>query len=392
MFDVKFPAWLERFHKIVALADAAALLKARLRERPANIFEQQMAAQRGEQAPTVVIEAKEDVLPWLDSVAAATELDATAQQAMAGVTGSLRQWIANPTQLWQAQRYLEDAEAEIRKAASAIIATRSADDRGLAFMSEFYVADQRSTGAIIGARAQAPDLGSDGERMLRLAQECEYAGLLEEMSVLMSGETHYRITVAGRKWVEEQIQGPKKADSGPWWMRSDDPNQKWENLGSKRVYDRDVADAVSTATADQPLSLLFIDFDNLKKTNSEHGNPQADRLLRAVIDVIALVVDGKGRPYLHGNGDEFAVLLPNSSIEEATATAQRICAGCRQIAIAGLPTPSVSIGVATLPLNASDAAGLEEAANAAQRIAKEQGKDRAVPAPGAQATGRSAEG
>jgi PleD family two-component response regulator len=67
--------------------------------------------------------------------------------------------------------------------------------------------------------------------------------------------------------------------------------------------------------------------------NTDHGNPAADRLLGAVIDVVARVVHGKGRPYLHGNGDEFAVLLPNASLEEATATAQRICADCRRIAI-----------------------------------------------------------
>lgn len=168
---------------------------------------------------------------------------------------------------------------------------------------------------------------------------------------------------------------------GPWWMSRAEQNSKWERLGSASRFAKDRKIAAQDSTGHSPLALLFIDFDDLKQLNTAHGNTEADRSLGAVITTICDVCQGKGRAYLHGHGDEFAVLLPNTSAEEALATAERIVRSCQTLKLERLPSPTVSVGVAVMPGDATDEDGLQRAAERAQLDAKQQGKNRAFRVP-----------
>lgn len=71
------------------------------------------------------------------------------------------------------------------------------------------------------------------------------------------------------------------------------------------------------------LALVFVDLDEFKAVNDTKGHPAGDSCLERIVNIMAGVVGQKGSLYRCG-GDEFAILLPDFSTEEAHVTAERI--------------------------------------------------------------------
>ena len=93
------------------------------------------------------------------------------------------------------------------------------------------------------------------------------------------------------------------------------------------------------------MALLMMDIDHFKAVNDTHGHQAGDRVL---VDFVGRVSALLRRPDLLARfgGEEFVLLLPETSLEEAVAVAERILevvAAPRE----GLPRITVSIGVAT---------------------------------------------
>ena len=98
----------------------------------------------------------------------------------------------------------------------------------------------------------------------------------------------------------------------------------------------------------EPLTVLFVDLDHFKPLNEKQGIPVGDACLRAIADVIRDQLDEQGAVFREG-GDEFAVLLPNHSAEQARKVAENIraeVAALRVPAGNGTVKITVSIGVA----------------------------------------------
>lgn len=114
--------------------------------------------------------------------------------------------------------------------------------------------------------------------------------------------------------------------------------------------DADLAKIGDRKSDDSPVSFAMIDLDHFKTFNDNYGHPAGDEILRAVAQKIAKVVRGKGEAYRYG-GEELSIILPNHSLAEATAVAERIRNEIALIRIASLPDCSVtaSLGVATIP-------------------------------------------
>jgi diguanylate cyclase (GGDEF)-like protein len=73
----------------------------------------------------------------------------------------------------------------------------------------------------------------------------------------------------------------------------------------------------------QPLALLMLDLDEFKKVNDRYGHEAGDLLLQQVADVMKSSlreIDLLGRL----GGEEFAVLLPNTLLEDAVLLAERV--------------------------------------------------------------------
>lgn len=123
------------------------------------------------------------------------------------------------------------------------------------------------------------------------------------------------------------------------------------------------------------LSLLLLDLDNFKKYNDTYGHLAGDRLLVHAGGIIGNVIRSSDLAFRYG-GDEFAVILPNSSTMDAFSVAERIrekialeMAG-RQLDI------SISIGVASWPGDGSSLDELCYAADMALYYAKRTGQNR----------------
>lgn len=130
------------------------------------------------------------------------------------------------------------------------------------------------------------------------------------------------------------------------------------------------------STASEPLSVARIDVDHFKAVNDQHGgHAVGDEALVAIAGVLKACVRGKGEAYRIG-GDEFVLLLPNHTTEEATAVAERVrlTVHARPVTSRSLML-SVSVGVATYPDHTSDPATLEHAADTAAYDAKNRGRN-----------------
>jgi len=71
------------------------------------------------------------------------------------------------------------------------------------------------------------------------------------------------------------------------------------------------------------LSLLFIDIDHFKKFNDTYGHQLGDQVLRLVAKTLTDCVKGRDVAARFG-GEEFAILLPHTTLSDAAALAEQI--------------------------------------------------------------------
>jgi diguanylate cyclase (GGDEF)-like protein len=72
------------------------------------------------------------------------------------------------------------------------------------------------------------------------------------------------------------------------------------------------------------LDMLLLDLDGFKAVNEKNGYLAGDECLEAAKGAAAACVTKKGKLYRFREGDEFAIILRNSAVHEAAATADRI--------------------------------------------------------------------
>jgi diguanylate cyclase (GGDEF)-like protein len=130
-----------------------------------------------------------------------------------------------------------------------------------------------------------------------------------------------------------------------------------------------------TRAKQRPVSLLMMDLDQFKGYNDRLGHPAGDALLHAVGTAIYGAARSDDRVYRYG-GDEFALILPAVDADSAAAIAERARQAVSRLT-ADDPSPvTISIGVATMPGDASDKNELIGAADIALYHGKQSGGDR----------------
>jgi len=147
------------------------------------------------------------------------------------------------------------------------------------------------------------------------------------------------------------------------------PNKRAVGDTLKRM----LAQASRTLT---PLSLIVLDLDHFKDINDRFGHPVGDQALANVGAAIRSALrdsDFAGRV----GGEEFAVLLPDTALDGAIQSADKI-----RVAIAAIDMPGVdvtmtaSVGIAAYPDHATGTERLERLADSALYVAKRRGRDR----------------
>ncbi len=122
------------------------------------------------------------------------------------------------------------------------------------------------------------------------------------------------------------------------------------------------------------MALLLLDIDHFKTVNDTHGHQTGDRVL---VDLVARIAALLRRPdqLARFGGEEFVLLLPETSQEEAITVAERILAHVAELR-EGLPPITVSIGVATNRPDEDQIDALLARADRALYKAKAEGRNR----------------
>lgn len=153
------------------------------------------------------------------------------------------------------------------------------------------------------------------------------------------------------------------------------------SLGNRRRLDGDLETTLREALdRDRPVAFAMVDVDHFKQFNDTHGHGAGDDALQTVARVIAETVRATDVVYRYG-GEEFSVLLPDATREDAALVAERMCAAVAAARIPGEETQpggslTISVGVSTL--EAGDPDELKVRADQALYAAKAQGRNRAV--------------
>ncbi len=122
-------------------------------------------------------------------------------------------------------------------------------------------------------------------------------------------------------------------------------------------------------------SLIYLDIDSFKAFNDNYGHLAGDEMLRQIGGVIRNAIRTSDQAFRYG-GEEFAVLLPNTSIEPANRVAERIRKKISSIVIAGYAPVTASIGLSSWPANGKNVNEIIAAADAALYSVKHSGGNR----------------
>jgi diguanylate cyclase (GGDEF)-like protein len=131
------------------------------------------------------------------------------------------------------------------------------------------------------------------------------------------------------------------------------------------------------------LSILMLDIDQFKRLNDEFGHLLGDEVLRQVSSIFSdhlRKIDVVSR---YG-GEEFAILLPETSSQNAMQVAEKLRLFVEKREFPGVARPvTISAGTATFPDNGNTRDELVKAADAALYVAKQSGRNCVHPAPAA---------
>jgi diguanylate cyclase (GGDEF)-like protein len=156
-----------------------------------------------------------------------------------------------------------------------------------------------------------------------------------------------------------------------------DPLTGWYNRRyMEETLQREIRRAVRN---ESPLALIMLDVDNFKEFNDTFGHEAGDVALQDLCQMLKTHVRSEDVACRYG-GDEFVLILPDTSAEVAAQRAEemRIAVGQVETQNHGhsLRPMTLSFGIATFPANGRTPQELLRASDAALFRAKSEGRNR----------------
>ena len=124
------------------------------------------------------------------------------------------------------------------------------------------------------------------------------------------------------------------------------------------------------------LSAVMIDIDHFKSINDNHGHSRGDEVLRKVAAVIMKTAAEDDVVCRYG-GEEFSVLMPDTSLDDAELRAERIRLGIKSLLVGDLKV-TASLGVSSLSQQAQSPQELLDQADKCLYVAKRHGRNQVV--------------
>jgi diguanylate cyclase (GGDEF)-like protein len=206
-----------------------------------------------------------------------------------------------------------------------------------------------------------------------MQQDCTFMPLMREREVIavcvtVSDVTH--VSVMQREREEAVAKLREYAD-----------RDGLTGIANRRYFEARLADEFSRwQRYGGELSMLLFDLDHFKRINDEFGHMAGDTVLRSMAQRVSGVVR-KQDVFGRFGGEEFALLLPCTPLDDALYVAEKIrrTIGDEPIEVQGVIVPvTASVGAATARTGAPDYEGMINEADAALYTAKRQGRNCSV--------------
>jgi diguanylate cyclase (GGDEF)-like protein len=151
-------------------------------------------------------------------------------------------------------------------------------------------------------------------------------------------------------------------------------------IPNRKAFDDYLARSVEIHQAfGDPMSMMIVDVDNFKSVNDCSGHVTGDEVLRQVADAVVKVFLRKNDFVARIGGDEFAVVLRETGLDDARALGERVLGRVRSLLIATSDgerrTVTVSIGLAEIAAGEDQKAWFDRT-DRCLYAAKEGGRDR----------------
>lgn len=267
---------------------------------------------------------------------------------------------------------------ERRKAEKSFVTERLSDYRGV-------VADLVSGLRSIGERDQSTETAV--LESLHTIENAVGSGVLPEIRKALSitlQEVNETFTEQKRHY-EEQLNELNKRMLG---LRQDlvaarEEMQRDSLTGAynRRAFDESILHSLNTRfILNQPATLALIDLDNFKRVNDDYGHSAGDDVLRLVGECLTRAFIRKGDFVSRYGGDEFAVILNDTTAANSRNLIERFLHYVRDLRVANIPGDvpiACSIGYTELQ-NSDCAKSVVARADQALYEAKRGGRNQAV--------------
>jgi diguanylate cyclase (GGDEF)-like protein len=149
-------------------------------------------------------------------------------------------------------------------------------------------------------------------------------------------------------------------------------------LFNRRHFELSLSTALDEAQPrSEPTSVVYFDIDAFKGVNDTFGHAAGDQVLREFADVLR-EHSRRGDVACRTGGEEFCLVLPQTSPQEAKQVADRVVAAVRAAQLGPRGDLTVSAGVATSPHSSHEREHLVRVADDHLMRAKREGRDRVV--------------
>jgi diguanylate cyclase len=178
-------------------------------------------------------------------------------------------------------------------------------------------------------QAQATESDAFSERLdgasTRLAQQTDATSVRDIVLALIEDNRHMRDKLSSvRDQLEESKQQVLQLQNV--LERSEEAGMRdaVTLIGNRRYFDATIAQELERAhRTGESFCLTLADIDRFKLVNDRFGHLVGDRFLRRFAEILVQNVRGQDRLARFG-GEEFALMMPGASLEDATAAAERI--------------------------------------------------------------------
>jgi diguanylate cyclase (GGDEF)-like protein/PAS domain S-box-containing protein len=182
--------------------------------------------------------------------------------------------------------------------------------------------------------------------------------------------------------ITERIQAQEALLKSEALLREQSVRDHLTGLFNRRYMEETLERELRRASRKQlSLGIIMLDVDDFKKFNDTCGHAAGDTILRALGTTLLGNVRGEDIPCRYG-GDEFIIVLPDSSRAVTCERAGLICNYARQFRLRyegkKLEAVTLSIGVAGFPENGTTSTAVLRAADTALYRAKREGRGRVV--------------